>query len=92
MMKRVRLTVTGRVHGVSYRARALEQARMLGLAGYVRNLPDGTVDILAEGEAERLEEFVAWCRKGPPLAKVSHVAVLAEEYVPSEHERFLIRY
>lgn len=91
-MKRLRLTVTGRVQGVSYRARAQEKARTLGLAGYARNLPDGTVDILAEGEAARLEEFIAWCRKGPPLAGVSNVTILAEDFVPGEHERFVIRY
>jgi acylphosphatase len=91
-MMRVRLTVTGRVQGVSYRARAQEKARALGVTGYARNLPDGTVDILAEGETAWLEEFIAWCRKGPAFAKVSHVAVVAEDYLPGEHERFLIRY
>lgn len=91
-MMRVRLTVTGRVQGVSYRAYALDQARALGLTGYVCNLPDGRVDILAEGEAAPLEAFIAWCRKGPTLAKVSHVTVLAEEFIPGEHERFVIRY
>ncbi|HLF98418.1 MAG TPA: acylphosphatase [Methylococcaceae bacterium] len=61
------------------------------MTGYVRNLPDGSVDILADGEAAPIEAFIAWCRKGPSLAQVSHVAVLAEEYVPGEHERFVIR-
>jgi acylphosphatase len=90
-MKRVRLIVTGRVQGVSYRARALQKAKTLGVAGYARNLPDGAVDILAEGETAPLEEFIAWCRKGPALAKVNEVAVQEEVCVPGEHERFVIR-
>ena len=91
-MKRVRLTVTGRVQGVSYRAGTLNRARALGLAGYVRNRHDGTVEILAEGEVARVDEFIAWCRSGPTLARVDNVTVLAEEVVPGEHERFVIRY
>lgn len=91
-MRRVRLTVAGRVQGVSYRAYAQHKAKALSLAGYARNLPDGRVDILAEGDAVRVEEFIAWCRQGPPLARVSDVAVHGEEFIPGEHERFVIRY
>jgi acylphosphatase len=67
---RLHLTVTGRVQGVYYRASAAQRARELGLAGWVRNLPDGGVEALAEGPRADLEAFVAWCRRGPPAARV----------------------
>jgi acylphosphatase len=70
---RVRLVARGRVQGVFYRASTREQARALGLTGWVRNLPDGSVEVLAEGPRERLERLVAWCRQGPPAARVSAV-------------------
>ena len=69
----VQLVIAGRVQGVGYRASAQAAARDLGIRGWVRNRPDGTVEILAEGEAEPLERFVAWCREGPPAARVSRI-------------------
>lgn len=76
------ILVSGRVQGVFYRAGAQQQARGLGLLGYARNLPDGRVEIVAQGAAPALRAFVGWCRQGPPRASVSEVQVSASE--PSE--------
>ena len=74
-MIRVELVIEGRVQGVFYRASARDEAEWLGLTGEVRNLPDGRVEAIAEGERERLEEFIAWCRRGPALAEVEEVRI-----------------
>jgi len=73
--QRVRIVVTGVVQGVAFRHRTMVEAERLGLDGWVRNLPDGRVEALAEGPRAGLESLVAWCWRGPPAARVSHVAV-----------------
>lgn len=80
-MRRIRAIVSGRVQGVSYRASTAAQARRLGLAGWVRNLPDGSVELEAEGADEAVAALVAWCHAGPPAAAVARVAV--EEQAPT---------
>ena len=70
-----RLVIRGRVQGVGYRHATVEAARGIGVAGWVRNLPDGTVEALAQGTSADVERFVAWCRRGPPLARVDGVEV-----------------
>jgi len=72
---RADLHITGRVQGVFYRASAQEEAMRLGLCGEIRNLPDGAVEAVVEGPRERIEEFIAWCRRGPPGAQVKNVGV-----------------
>ena len=72
--------VDGVVQGVFFRAATAEMAQGLGLAGWVRNLPDGRVDAVFEGDSESIETAVAWCRRGPPRAVVERVEV-AEEAV-----------
>ena len=74
-MKAVQARVTGRVQGVSFRWYTQEQARRLGVAGWVRNEPDGSVLLHAEGEDEAVDALVAWCRTGPAMARVADVAV-----------------
>jgi len=74
-MTRAELTISGRVQGVFYRASAQEEGMRLGLRGEVRNLPDGKVEAIVEGPRERIEEFIAWCRRGPPAARVDDVQV-----------------
>jgi acylphosphatase len=69
------LTVRGRVQGVFFRASARETALSLGIAGWVRNLPDGSVEIYAEGDEPLVREMIEWCRRGPPLAAVAGVDV-----------------
>jgi acylphosphatase len=72
-MRAVRFLVEGRVQGVGFRAAACRRARELGLGGYARNLPDGRVEVLAQGEDARVETFSEWLRHGPPLARVDRV-------------------
>jgi acylphosphatase len=67
------LSITGKVQGVWYRKTAVEKARQLGLKGYAMNMPDGSVRIEVEGEADVLGQFVDWCSTGPPLARVERV-------------------
>ncbi|HEX4451862.1 MAG TPA: acylphosphatase, partial [Kofleriaceae bacterium] len=73
-MRRVRAIVTGRVQGVSFRATACGEARRLGVVGWVRNLPDGSVELEAEGDDDRVAALLAWCDHGPPGARVANVA------------------
>jgi acylphosphatase len=71
-----RLVVTGTVQGVWYRASAVEVAQRLGVRGWARNCADGSVEMLAVGAAEALNELIAWAHDGPPKAVVSQVAVV----------------
>ena len=73
--KSVRLRISGRVQGVGYRDWAIEAARGFGLAGWVRNRADGSVEALASGETAKVDRFVDACRHGPRLAFVSSLAV-----------------
>ena len=67
----VHIIVYGHVQGVFFRASAQARASELDLAGWVRNLSDGTVEIHAEGSKDAIGRFIEWCQKGPPSAKVS---------------------
>ena len=78
-VKRVRVLVSGRVQGVFYRATCARLAREAGVGGYVRNLPDGRVEVAFEGPDEVLDRLVAWCRRGTDLARVDTVQVDTEE-------------
>ncbi|HEX8039075.1 MAG TPA: acylphosphatase [Chryseosolibacter sp.] len=71
MIKNLNIKITGHVQGVYFRASAKEKAEELNLSGFVRNEPDGGVYVEAEGEEEMLDEFVRWCRTGPPRADVT---------------------
>jgi acylphosphatase len=71
---RVHLHVSGVVQGVFYRQSTVDEGRRLGVAGWVRNLPDGRVEVLAEGPKAAVEALVAFCRRGPPAARVEAVA------------------
>jgi acylphosphatase len=75
MLMSVHLIVHGKVQGVCYRAGTREKALELGLCGWAKNCPDGTVEIYAEGEKEILEQFINWCRKGSPAAQVSFLGI-----------------
>ena len=82
-MKRLIIKVSGKVQGVFYRATANGIANQMGLTGLVRNEPDGSVYLEAQGEEKAVDAFVEWCRKGPSRARVDSVrieaAVLKEE-------------
>jgi acylphosphatase len=83
-MRRVRTIVTGRVQGVSYRASTVDEARDHGLTGWVRNLPDGAVELEAQGDDARVEALLAWCAHGPPAARVTGVAVEDRDVIDGE--------
>lgn len=72
---RAELTISGRVQGCFYRASTQQEAQRLGLLGETGNLPDGSVEVTAEGAREAVEELIAWCRRGPPAAEVERVDV-----------------
>ena len=76
---RARLRVVGMVQGVFYRQSAADEAARLRLSGTVRNLPDGSVEVVAEGPREGVEALVEWCRRGPPAARVEAVHLAWEE-------------
>lgn len=79
MSARAHVVVTGRVQGVFFRAEARDRARSLGLGGWVRNNGDGTVEAVFEGDEERVESMVEWCRRGPAHADVENVQVAWED-------------
>lgn len=79
MNKKLHVWVSGRVQGVFFRAGARDIARREGLVGFARNLPDGRVEVVAEGEEAGLRALVEYCRQGPPHARVDHIQVEWEE-------------
>jgi len=88
MNQRIHGFVSGQVQGVFFRAHTQEKAYVLGLTGWVRNLPDRRVEIVAEGQTEKLSSFLAWVRVGPPSARVEGVEVKWE--TPQGEEGFRI--
>ena len=86
---RRRLIVHGRVHGVGFRVSCAERARARGVAGWVRNRGDGTVEAVLEGSRDAVEALVAWCGDGPRGAAVDEVQVFEEE--PEGLDGFAIR-
>lgn len=78
-MKRAHVRVRGRVQGVFFRADAQARARSLGLAGWVRNEPDSSLEGVFEGRPDAVESMVAWCSRGPSGARVDDVEVEWEE-------------
>ena len=90
MVRSLHCLVSGRVQGVGYRSFVLDHARGLGLTGWTRNLPDGRVEVLAQGSDEALDEFARRLRKGPSWARVDAVDASME---PREetYENFQVR-
>ncbi len=77
-MTRRRVVVHGRVQGVFFRGSTVERAREVGVNGWVRNRPDGTVEAVFEGSAEQVAEMVRYCREGPPWARVERIQEFEE--------------
>lgn len=91
MKARAHIFVSGRVQGVFFRSSTEEMAHFLNVFGWVRNTPDKRVELIVEGEKEKIEKLIEWLKKGPPLAKVENVEIKWEEY-KGEFNDFKIRY
>jgi len=91
MLARARIIVIGRVQGVFYRSFTQKSALKIGLKGWVRNLPNGDVEVLCDGEKENIEKLIKELWEGPPLSKVKDVLVEWKEYKP-EFRDFTIKY
>jgi len=87
-MKTVRLIIKGKVQGVFYRATAKDVADLIGVKGWIRNLPNDNVEITATAAEDVLQKFIAWCKQGPPKARVDEVTV--EELNVEEFKGFKI--
>jgi acylphosphatase len=88
-VRRAEVIVHGAVQGVFFRVETRDRARSLGLGGWVRNMPDGAVEAVFEGDEERIESMVAWCERGPRGARVDDVDVTWAE--PQGEDGFSIR-
>jgi len=90
-MKRVHVFISGKVQGVWFRAYTEAEAKKLGIKGWVRNLSDGRVEAVFEGEDTAVDKMVAWCYRGSPYSEVKNVEVIEEPY-KGEFTDFKIRY
>ena len=86
---RAHVIISGRVQGVCYRLETQAAAKALGVLGWVRNLYDGTVEAVFEGEKDSVDKMIDWCRKGPRMATVSNVEIQWESCT-GEFEEFRI--
>ncbi len=89
-MKHLNITVFGHVQGVGFRNSASHQARYLGINGFIKNLPDGSVYLEAEGDDITMAEFVKWCRKGPGYGRV--VDIITDESPVKFFTGFEVKY
>ena len=89
--RRAHLIIVGKVQGVFYRASAKDTAVALGLTGYVKNLPGGFVEIVAEGSPGKLNQFIDWCKAGPANAQVTDVKTTISPSI-GEFDNFHIEY
>lgn len=88
---RAHATISGRVQGVFFRMETKRAADGFGVFGWVRNLRDGTVEAIFEGDQDRVDALLAWCQEGPPHAQVSDVKVAWEDYA-GEFSAFNVTY
>lgn len=89
-IKHYHLLISGRVQGVGYRASACDKGQQLGINGWVKNMPDGRVEMIIEGEQLKLEQMIAWAKQGPRFADVSHIDI-SEQSVTGKLSEFQIR-
>lgn len=88
-MRRAHVVVRGMVQGVFFRGGARDRARSLGVAGWIQNRPDGSVEAVFEGDEDRVDSIIEWCRRGPAGADVQDVEVTTEE--PRGEAGFAVR-
>ena len=79
--RRVHVWITGRVQGVFFRAYTRDAAQLIGVTGWVRNLPDGRVEAVFEGVSDKVERMIEWCREGSPMSRIERVELLEEVYI-----------
>ena len=91
MKTRAHVFVSGRVQGVFFRTETQDEARRQGVTGWVRNVPDGRVEAVFEGERDKVETLIEFCRKGPPGARVTNIEVTWENY-RGDYRDFFIHY
>jgi acylphosphatase len=92
-IKQARIILKGKVQGVFFRDFAKQNANKMGIVGYARNTKEGTVEIVAQGEERKLEDFIRLCKKGPIFAKVESADVSYEAAAEEgEYEYFDIRH
>jgi len=88
---RAHLIIEGRVQGVFFRDSTRREAIELGLCGWVKNRFDGNVEVVAEGPKEKVETLIAWCHHGPPIARVTKVHEIREDYT-GEFDSFRVTF
>lgn len=88
---RAHIVVSGRVQGVLFRDGIRRRAKNLGVKGWVRNLPQGQVEAIFEGDKDKVEQIINWAKKGPILARVERLEVFWQEY-KGEFQDFEIRF
>jgi len=88
---RAHIFVEGLVQGVFFRSNTHKKAQELGIRGWVKNLPDGRVEAILEGEKQKVKDLIGWAKRGPPTARVNNVDTEWQEY-KGEFKIFEIRY
>ena len=91
IQKRIHIFVTGRVQGVFFRQSTRVMAIKNNVNGWVRNLDDGRVEIVAEGEKQNIESLINWCKTGPANSRIDEFELSEENYI-DEFENFEVRY
>lgn len=90
-MKRVKITISGDVQGIFFRAFIKDRAIELGLTGYVRNTPDKKIEVIVEGHELKINKLIEQCREGPSGAKVVNVSTTTLPYT-GEYKQFKVKY
>lgn len=88
---RAHIYVSGLVQGVFFRANAASKAQSLDLSGWVKNLPDGRVELTVEGDTEQVNQMIEWCKIGPPAAEVQNVEIETQPYTGEFNSFAVIR-
>ena len=88
---RLHIVIEGRVQGVFFRASTIEESCKLGLTGWVKNCPDGRVEAVFEGDIDKIEQVLEWCKKGPLGAVVKNVETIWEQ-ATGDYDSFSIKY
>jgi acylphosphatase len=88
---RLHIVIEGIVQGVFYRASTIEGSSKLGLTGWVKNCSDGRVEAVFEGDTDKIDQIIEWCKKGPPGAVVRNVEIIWEQ-ATGDYDSFTIKY